>query len=63
MIEIVATVLQMRGGYVHDNVGLTDPIGDLNFAGPTTTSPAPRLALKTAFGFGGFNAAAVLEAL
>jgi malonyl-ACP decarboxylase len=62
LIETVATLIQMRGGFVHPNVGLLDPVCPLPYAGASTVSWPVRRAMKTAFGFGGFNAALILEA-
>jgi malonyl-ACP decarboxylase len=62
LIETVATLIQMRGGFVHPNIGLLDPVCPLPYAGASTVSRPVRRAMKTAFGFGGFNAALILEA-
>jgi malonyl-ACP decarboxylase len=62
LIETVATLIQMRGGFVHPNIGLLDPVRPLPYAGASTLSRPVRCAMKTAFGFGGFNAALILEA-
>jgi malonyl-ACP decarboxylase len=62
LIETVATLIQMRGGFVHPNIGLLDPVCPLPYAGASTVSWPVRRAMKTAFGFGGFNAALILEA-
>ena len=62
LIETVALLVQMRDGFVHPNVGLSAPERPLPYAGSTTIVRPTRRALKTGFGFGGFNAALILEA-
>lgn len=61
VIEAVATVAQLRGGFVHPNANLTCPIAaDGNFAGATAQAARISFALSNSFGFGGFNTAVVL---
>ena len=62
LVETVAVLIQMRDGFVHPNVGLSDPVRALPYAGPKAIRRPVRRAMKTAFGFGGFNAAVILEA-
>lgn len=62
LIETVVTLIQMRDGFIHPNVGLSDPVRPLPYAGPKAVRRPVRRAMKTAFGFGGFNAALILEA-
>jgi len=63
VIEAVATVLQLRDGFVHPNPGLRDPVEPgWRFAGPVAEATRVRTALSCSFGFGGFNAAVVLRA-
>ena len=62
LVETVAVLIQMRDGFVHPNVGLVDPVRPLSYAGPKAVRRPVRRAMKTAFGFGGFNAAVILEA-
>lgn len=62
LVETVAVLIQMRDGFVHPNVGLVDPVRPLPYAGPKAVRRPVRRAMKTAFGFGGFNAAVILEA-
>lgn len=62
MIEAIACVLQMRGGYVHPNANLTEPITDeLRFAPVTSVAADIRYALSNSFGFGGINTSILLE--
>lgn len=61
-IEAIACVLQMRGGYVHPNVNLAEPITrELRLAPPRRTAAVIRRALNNAFGFGGINTALLLR--
>lgn len=63
VVEAVATVVQMRGGFVHANVGLTRPIDSaLRFVGPRAEPAEIGCALSNSFGFGGFNSSVVLVA-
>jgi malonyl-ACP decarboxylase len=62
LIETVAALIQMRDGFVHPNAGLSDPVRALPYAGAAAVSRPVHSAMKTAFGFGGFNAALILEA-
>ena len=62
LIETVAVLIQMRDGFVHPNAGLSDPVRPLPYAGPKAIRRPVRRSMKTAFGFGGFNAALILEA-
>lgn len=62
LIETVAALIQMRDGFVHPNVGLCDPVRPLPYAGAASVARPVRRVMKTAFGFGGFNAALILEA-
>jgi 3-oxoacyl-(acyl-carrier-protein) synthase len=61
LVETVATVLQMNAGKLHPsiNVETLDPAMTLDLCRETVEWPA-KLALKTAFGFGGINSASVI---
>ena len=53
VVELVALVLQMRGGFVHGTAGLSAPIGDdLWLVGPSAVERPMRLGLSNSFGFG-----------
>ena len=53
VVELVALVLQMRGGFVHGTAGLADPItDDLWLVGPQAVERHIRLGLSNSFGFG-----------
>ncbi|NRD68591.1 hypothetical protein HRD49_43415, partial [Corallococcus exiguus] len=61
LVEAIATVGQLRHGFVHPNANLEEPIdGECRFAGPSATQRPLRHALSNAFGFGGINACVVL---
>jgi malonyl-ACP decarboxylase len=62
LIETVGTLLQMRDGFIHANIGLSDPVRPLPYAGAEAVVQPVRRAMKTSFGFGGFGAALILEA-
>ncbi len=62
VVEAVASVLQLRHGFVHPNPDLREPIEDgWRFAGPVVHRERLRSALSNSFGFGGFNASIVLR--
>ena len=53
IVELIALVLQMRGGFIHGTAALTDPIAeDLWLVGPATIARPIRLGLSNSFGFG-----------
>lgn len=62
VIEVVATLVQMKGGFLHPNLNLDNPIDmECRFV-PATAQPArSALALSNAFGFGGINTSIVIE--
>jgi malonyl-ACP decarboxylase len=53
VVELVALILQMRGGFVHGTAGLVEPIADdLWLVGPQALERRVRLGLSNSFGFG-----------
>ncbi|MFJ6895185.1 beta-ketoacyl synthase N-terminal-like domain-containing protein [Streptomyces hokutonensis] len=61
LIEAIATLLQLAGGYCHANPGLTKPVRpDLRFVTDTITRTPLRAALTNSFAFSGINASLVL---
>ena len=62
LVETVVAVIQLRDGFVHPNAALAEPVVPLRYAGSQAENRMIRRVLKTSFGFGGFNAALVLEA-
>jgi|GEM_PF-2172243 len=61
LVETVAAAVQIENGFVHPNAHLENPVRPLRYAGGRAESRTVRRVLKTGFGFGGFNAALVLE--
>jgi malonyl-ACP decarboxylase len=62
VVEVVATLLQMKGGFLHPNVNLENPIDDdCRFIGLTAEMKQTGLSLSNAFGFGGINTSIVIE--
>lgn len=62
LIEAVACVLQMRGGYAHANANLVRPITeDIRFVSRQRVPATIHYALNNSFGFGGINTALVLR--
>src|SRR5699024_6300415 len=62
LIEAVACVLQMRGGYAHANANLVRPITeDIRFVSRQRVPATIHYALNNSFGFVGINTALVLR--
>ncbi|WP_371778500.1 beta-ketoacyl synthase N-terminal-like domain-containing protein [Streptosporangium subroseum] len=62
VVEAVATIVQMRHGFVHPNVNLKRPIDDdCRFVGVRAEPAEIGYALSNSFGFGGFNTSIVLR--
>ena len=62
IVEAIACICQLRGGYVHGNKNLDKAICDeLNFPKKTLREQSMRYALSNSFGFGGINTAIVIE--
>ncbi|MDX3529652.1 beta-ketoacyl synthase N-terminal-like domain-containing protein [Streptomyces sp. ID05-39B] len=60
VVEAVATLAQLAGGFAHPNPWLTDPVEPrLRFAGTAAVPLAAEFALSNSFGFGGFHSAVV----
>jgi len=60
VVGAVATVLQLRGGYVHSNPTLRSPIDpSLAWVGTLARESAIRVAMSNSFGFGGVNTSQV----
>ncbi|MCX6048541.1 MAG: beta-ketoacyl synthase N-terminal-like domain-containing protein [Chloroflexi bacterium] len=61
-IEAIATILQMKGGFVHPNLNLEQPIDDAcRFVGQQSQSATINIAMSNSFGFGGINSSIVLK--
>ena len=61
VVEAIATVLQMKEGFLHPNKNLEDPIfKDLKFCGAEATNHQVNIAISNSFGFGGINTSVVL---
>ncbi|MBB5953759.1 malonyl-ACP decarboxylase [Saccharothrix tamanrassetensis] len=60
VVEAVATVAQLTGGFAHPNVNLDRPVDDrTRFVGAVAQPAGLRRALSNGFGFGGINSAVV----
>lgn len=63
LVELVATAIQVDGGFLHGNPALSDPVrAGIDFVGVDARPQAIRHALSNSFGFGGINSAAVVSA-
>ncbi len=56
IVELIASVIQMNGGFLHPVPGLTEPVSDrLRFAGTSVTDAKIDFALSNSFSIGGVN--------
>nr|ASA76638.1 ketosynthase [Pyxidicoccus sp. MCy9557] len=63
VLECVATVVQMKQGFVHPSANLHEPIdAECRFCGRESAPARIGVALSNAFGFGGINTSVVLRA-
>lgn len=61
-VEVIATVLQMREGFLHPNKNLEEQIRkDLKFCGAEALNHRIDVAMSNSFGFGGINTSIVLK--
>lgn len=61
-IEAIATIIQMKGGFVHPNLNLEQPLDDTcRFVGRQSQAATTDTALSNSFGFGGINSSIVLK--
>ncbi|HEX7057817.1 MAG TPA: beta-ketoacyl synthase N-terminal-like domain-containing protein [Bacilli bacterium] len=62
VVEAIATVMQMREGFIHPNPNLKNPIAaDMLFGESVAVPAAIRAALSNSFGFGGINTAIIIR--
>lgn len=62
IVEAIATIIQMREGFIHPNVNLENPITDeCCFSGSTYLKANINVAMSNSFGFGGVNSSIVIK--
>ncbi|NOX92983.1 MAG: beta-ketoacyl-ACP synthase [Gammaproteobacteria bacterium] len=62
VVELIASVLQMEGEFIHPNKNLEDPIDDdLRFSGAMFERDRIEFAMSNSFGFGGINSSIVFQ--
>jgi len=62
VVESIATIEQMKGGFLHPNKNLEEPIRkDLKFCGAEAIDHQINFAMSNSFGFGGINTSIVLK--
>jgi len=62
VVELIASVLQMEGEFLHPNKNLENAIDDdLRFSGSTSEKYKIELAMSNSFGFGGINSSIVFK--
>jgi malonyl-ACP decarboxylase len=61
VVELIATVIQMREGSLHPNANLEKPIHAGRFVGATAVRERVDVAMSNSFGFGGINTSIVLR--
>lgn len=60
VVETIASILQMNGGYIHKNLNLETPISEhLRLSYETQLGETINVFMKNAFGFGGFNSSTI----
>jgi malonyl-ACP decarboxylase len=60
VVETIASILQMNGGYIHENLNLEKPISErLRLSRRTELNQSISVFMKIAFGFGGFNSSTI----
>jgi malonyl-ACP decarboxylase len=62
VIEAIASIIQMREGFVHPNLNLEHPIdSECRFSGAVTVPAEIKTAMSNSFGFGGINTSIILK--
>jgi malonyl-ACP decarboxylase len=62
LVEAIATVVQMKEGFLHGNKNLETPIrNELKFCGADAVNHPIDIAMSNSFGFGGINTSIVLK--
>ena len=62
VVELIASVLQMEGEFIHPNKNLENPIDHkLRFSGARSEKARIALAMSNSFGFGGINSSIVFQ--
>jgi len=62
VVELIASVLQMEGEFIHPNKNLENPIDhDIRFSGETFEKGKIELAMSNSFGFGGINSSIIFQ--
>ncbi len=62
VVEIIATILQMRGGYIHENKNLVNPLSqDCSWKFNLNDQENVSYALSNSFGFGGINSSILVK--
>lgn len=62
VIELVASILQLNGGFAHPNRNLENPIDpEMHFVGSQAETLTAEYGLSNAFGFGGINSSIVVR--
>jgi malonyl-ACP decarboxylase len=62
VIECITCIIQLKGGFLHANINLDNPINTrLNFVGKQAIRQNISQALSLSFGFGGINTAILIK--
>jgi malonyl-ACP decarboxylase len=62
VIEAIATIIQMKEGFLHPNLNLDQPLDETcRFVGRVKQPAAINIAMSNSFGFGGINSSIVLK--
>jgi malonyl-ACP decarboxylase len=61
VVEGIATIIQMKEGFVHPNINLENPIDkECRWVGPVSTPADIQISMSNSFGFGGINSSVIL---
>lgn len=64
IIEAIASIIQLRSGFIHPNLNLIDPINtDCRLVGTKAVSENIKTAMSNSFGFGGINTSIILRTI
>nr|AAW33972.1 PedM [symbiont bacterium of Paederus fuscipes] len=64
VVEVIASVVQMRQGFIHPSLNLDTPINNrAKFSGPIAVRHPIHTAMSNSFGFGGINTSVVLGSI
>ena len=62
LVEVIATVIQMKDGFLHPVINLVNPItNDISWITGTSEIAAVNYGMSNSFGFGGINTSVIIK--